>query len=66
MSRAIFDAPMIAPPAVRTGETVSEMFTSEPSFRWRTVSKCSTDSPARTRDNTSVSSPRRSSGINDQ
>jgi hypothetical protein len=39
MSRAVFETPIIAPDASRTGETVSEMSIGRPSFVRRTVSK---------------------------
>ena len=39
MSRAIFETPTTRPVASRTGDTVSEMSTSVPSLRRRTVSK---------------------------
>ena len=42
MSRAIFEAPITVPVSSRIGETVSEIGTSEPSLRWRWVSKWST------------------------
>ena len=45
MSRAIFDAPMILPSALLTGEIVRDTSTRLPSFRNRTVSKCSIRSP---------------------
>jgi hypothetical protein len=38
MSRATFEAPTMRPSASLMGETVSEMSTSEPSLRTRTVS----------------------------
>ena len=59
MSRAIFDAPMTRPASSRIGDTVREMSTSRPSLVWRTVSKCSTLSPARIRPSTYVSSSSR-------
>ena len=62
MSRAIFDAPMIAPASLRIGDTVIEIGTSVPSLRRRQVSKWSTTSPLRIRRSTSSSSDWRSSG----
>ena len=49
MSRATFDAPTTRPSASRTGETVREMSSRRPSLATRTVSKCSTRSPRRSR-----------------
>ncbi len=63
MSRATFDAPMMVPLAVRTGDTVSEIGIRRPSLVRRTVSKWSTLSPLRIRASTSSSSAPRSSGI---
>ena len=59
-SRTILEAPITRPCESLTGDTVSEMSTSEPSLRRRTVSKWSTASPARTRASTMSSSARRS------
>ena len=47
----------------KSGETVSEIGISVPSFRWRIVSKCATAWPARMRARTSSSSPWRSAGM---
>ena len=49
ISRAIFETPMIAPDSSRTGDIVREMSISRRSLVMRTVSKCSTRSPARIR-----------------
>ena len=49
MSRAIFEAPTIAPLASRIGEMVTETSIFVPSFLTRTVSKCSMLSPRRMR-----------------
>ncbi len=49
MSRAIVEAPITAPAALRIGDTVIDTSISLPSFRLRTVSSSFTDSPLRTR-----------------
>jgi len=39
MSRATFETPMIFPVSSRTGEIVTDTFSSRPSLVWRMVSK---------------------------
>ena len=63
MSRAILEAPIRRPRASLTGDTATETFTSVPSLCRRTVWKCSTLSPARSRASTSRSSSIRSGGM---
>jgi PAS domain S-box-containing protein len=62
-SRVIEDAPTTAPSASRIGETVSKTGNTVPSFRTRTVSKCSTSKPALTLARLELISPVRSSGL---
>ena len=61
-SRATFDAPMISPVGLRTGEIVTDTSIGVPSLRRRTVSKWSTRSPRRSRSRIFGSSSRRSGG----
>src|SRR5262245_26209371 len=62
MSRVIFAAPTIAPVESRIGETEMETLIRRPSFRRRTVSKCSMRSPRRSVATIVSSSFRRSGG----
>ena len=64
MSRAIFEIPIIFPVSSLIDEMVKETSTSSPSFRRRTVSKCSIRSPRRSRSMMGGSSSKRSGGIN--
>ena len=64
MSRAIFEAPIIAPLLSRIGEIVTETSTSVPSLRARMVSKCLIPSPSFMRARMSDSSLARPAGIN--
>ena len=63
MSRAILNAPMTRPSSSRTGETVREISTCRPPLATRTVSKCSTRSPRRSRSRIARSSSCRSGGM---
>jgi hypothetical protein len=56
MSRAIFEAPMIVPAALRTGEIDREIINRRPSLVTRIVSKCSMRWPFRSRARMSSSS----------
>jgi hypothetical protein len=61
-SRAIFEAPMMVPAVVRTGDTVTTIGMRSPPLATRTVSKWSITSPARRRAMTFSSSAKRSGG----
>lgn len=63
MSRAIVEAPTISPARLLIGDTVTETATSEPSLRFRIVSRFATPSPRRMRLIMSVSSSCICSGI---
>ena len=62
LSRAIFEAPTMAPLLSLIGEMVAEMLILLPSLRTRTVSKCSTRSPRPMRARMLASSLARSGG----
>ncbi len=63
MSRATFDAATTRPPSSRTGDMVTEMSMTRPSFETRTVSNGSTRSPRRSLSRITTSSSSRSGGM---